>query len=112
MSKKLEDRLKFYVLNYDFNRKKIINYNIFNNIRVKQSTIDLVKQYKSNKINSFDEFVEELKHIVQWQEWSRREYEISVSDAFTTDLDKYEKWDCYSQFEPNAEIVAHYILSE
>ena len=39
------------------------------------------------------------------QQWSLREYEISVGDAFETNIDKFEKWDCYKQTEPNMEII-------
>lgn len=105
----IQDKLHFYVLNYDFNKKKVVLYNIFNNIHVYESTLKLIDQYNKEKY-VFEEFVEELIKIVQWQEWSRREYEISVGDAFETDIDKFEKWDCFEQFKPNAEIFAHYLL--
>lgn len=105
----VQDKLKFYVLNYDFNKKKVVHFNIFNNIHVYESTLELIKDYNDKKY-SFDEFVKELINIVKWQEWSRRQYEISVGDAFETNLDKFEKWDCFKQFEPNAEMFAHYLL--
>ena len=105
----VQDKLKFYVLNYDFNKKKVVHYNIFNNIHVYEATLELVNDYNNNKY-SFNEFVHELLRIVQWQEWGRREYEISVGDAFETDLNKFEKWDCFEQFKPNAEMFAHYLL--
>lgn len=106
----IDAKLKFYVLNYSHYDGKVVTYNIFNNIHVHDATIQLVNEYHKDRIKSFEEFVEELKRIVMWQEWSRREYEISVGDAFENDLDKFEKWDCYAQFEPNAEMFAHYLL--
>lgn len=105
----IKDKLQFYVLNYNYNEKKVIHYNIFNNIHVYNSTLKLINDYYNNKY-SFDEFVNELIGIVRWQEWGRREYEISVGDAFETDIDKFEKWDCFEQFEPNARMFAHYLL--
>ena len=105
----VQDKLKFYVLNYDFNKKKVVHFNIFNNIHVYESTLELIDDYNDKKY-SFDEFVKELLKIVQWEEWSRRQYEISVGDAFETDLDKFEKWDCFEQFRPNARMFAHYLL--
>ena len=36
---------EFYVLNWDHNRKKIVNFNIFCNIRVYESTLKEVKKY-------------------------------------------------------------------
>ena len=107
----IKDKLQFYVLNYDFNKEKVVHFNVFNNIRVYESTLKLIDDY-NNKKYSFDEFVKELLKIVQWEEWSRRQYEISVGDAFETDLDKFEKWDCFEQFRPNARMFAHYLLGE
>lgn len=105
----IQDKLHFYVLNYDFNKKKVVSFNIFNNIHVYEATLQLVDDYNDNKY-SFEEFVNELIKIVQWQEWGRREYEISVGDAFETNLERFEKWDCFEQFKPNAEMFAHYLL--
>ena len=109
MSMNVQDKLKFYVLNYDFNKKKVVHFNIFNNINVYEATLELINDYNDKKY-SFDEFVNELLKIVQWQEWGRRQYEISVGDAFETDLNKFEKWDCFEQFRPNARMFAHYLL--
>lgn len=99
--------LKFYVLNYDFNGKKVEMFNIFNNCHVYDDAIKLCKKRKRGAI-TWDEFVEELDRSIKWQEWSRREYEISVGDAFETDLDKFEKWDCYQQAHANIEVIAMY----
>ena len=43
---------------------------------------------------------------IHWQEWGRREYEISVADAFETDVSKLEKWCCAEQADPNIEWIA------
>lgn len=114
-------QFEFYVLNYDFNRNKVINYNIFNNICVQERTEKVVKKYlrspkkfkyesfypKDEILYGFDALIRELDNIIRWQEWGRRQYEISVGDAFETDYNKLEKWDCYSQAKPNMEIIAH-----
>ncbi len=105
----IQDKLHFYVLRYDFNKKKVVSYNIFNNIHVYEATLQLVDDYNDNKY-SFEEFVNELIRVVQWQEWGRREYEISVGDAFEINFENFEKWDCFEQFKPNAEMFAHYLL--
>ena len=100
---------EFYVLNYDFNAKKVILFNIFQNINVYEWTLKLTKKRARNRIGD-EEFKEELLSIIHWQEWSRREYEISVGDAFETDINKFEKWDCYGQAEPNIEFIADMCL--
>lgn len=99
-------KFEFYVLNYDFNRKKVYNYNIFNNIHVYDWTLKAVKKHLRNKkLFPFVDLVKEIDSIIHWQEWSRTEYEISVGDAFETDINKFEKWDCYGQAKPNMEVI-------
>lgn len=125
-------QFEFYVLNYDFNKKKVVNYNIFNNIRVQEWTEKEVRKYLrapkkykhivqyENKflgreeiaIYGFDALVKEIDSIIKWCEWSKREYEISVGDAFETDINKLEKWDTYSQAHPNAEIIAYTVIRQ
>ena len=119
-------QFEFYVLNYDCNRKKVINYNIFNNILVQEWTENAVKKYlRSPKkftykpydkdgmtICGFDALVREIESNIRWQEWGRREYEISVGDAFETDVDELEKWDCYMQAKPNMTIIAHEVIRQ
>lgn len=125
-------QFEFYVLNYDFNKRKVVNYNIFNNIRVQEWTEKEVRKYLrapkkykhivqyENKflgreeiaIYGFDALVEEIDSIIKWCEWSKREYEISVGDAFETDINKLEKWDTYSQAHPNAEIIAYTVIRQ
>ena len=115
-------QFEFYVLNYDFNRKKVINFNIFNNINVQEWTEKAIKKYLrspkkftykrygSEAIYGFDGLVKEIDDIIMWQEWSRREYECSVGDAFTTDCTKLEKIDCYYQAKPNMDIIAREVI--
>ena len=99
------ENLKWYVLNYDFNGKKVENFNIFRSVRFTEGVQDLLDNYIT-----FEDFVEKLDRKLKYSFWSKREYEISVGDAFETDLDKYEKIDIYSQVKPNVKILAKYII--
>ena len=125
-------QFEFYVLNYDFNKRKVINYNIFNNIRVQEWTEKAVRkylrapkkfkhivQYENKFLNreeitlyGFDALVKEIERNIMHEQWGRREYEISVSDAFTTDIDKLEKWDVYQQAKPNMVIITHEVIRQ
>lgn len=147
-------KFEFYVLNYDHNKKKVINFNIFNNILVQEWTERTIRKYlrspKKFKYESFhkdeevlygfDALVKELDRTIAWGEWSKREYEISVSDAFVTEISdvvreiekgnltnenlydelkklaqrspKLEKWDCYKQAKPNMVMIAHEVLRQ
>lgn len=125
-------QFEYYVLNYDTNKKKVINYNIFNNINVQECTEKEVikylrapKKYKhivqyENKflgreeiaIYGFDALVKEIDRTIAWGEYGRREYEISVADAYETNCEKLEKWDTYSQAKPNMTIIAHEVIRQ
>lgn len=102
-----EPNFEFYVLNYDFNSKNIINFNVFDNCHVYDSALKLTKKHLRNKKKfTYEEYKKELLSTIMWQEWGRREYEISVGDAFETNLDKFKKIDCYEQAKPNIDVIA------
>lgn len=109
-------QFEYYVMNYNFNKKKVEMFNVFQNINVQEWTEKAVRKYlrspskykhiKRHKneflgieeiaIYGFDALVEEIRRTIAWQEQGRREYEICVSDAFTyeirdvvDDLEKY-----------------------
>ena len=116
-------QFEYNVLNYDCNGHKIVPFNIFRNILVQEETEKAVRKYLRNPKNftyksfdgkevlhGFDALVKELDGIIKCEEWSRREYEISVSDAFTTDCSKLEKWDCYGQAHMNIEMIAREVI--
>lgn len=116
-------QFEYYVLNYDCNAHKIIPFNIFRNIYVQEWTEKAVRKYvRSPKnftyksfdgkeiLHGFDAFIKELDGIIKWQEWSRRQYEISVGDLFETDCEKLEKWDCYGQAHMNIEMIAREVI--
>lgn len=125
-------QFEFYVLNYDCNRKKVINFNIFNNIRVQEWTEKAVKkylrspkkfkhivQYENKFLNreeitlyGFDALVKEIERNIMHEQWGRREYEIGVCDAFESGIDKLEKWDVYQQAKPNMVIITHEVIRQ
>lgn len=101
---------EWYVLNEKRNTHEIVPYNIFNNVLVNERTNELCSKYKKNKM-SFGDFTEELRRAIQWQEWSRCEYEIMVGGLFS-DINDYRKIDCYQQALPNMKIIAKYVLEQ
>ena len=125
-------QFEYYVLNYNPNANKIEPFNIFRNCYVQEYTEKAVRKYLRNPKNykyvvqhkndflgreeiavyGFDALVKEIDSIIKWREWSKREYEISVGDAFETDINKLEKWDTYSQAHPNAEIIAYTVIRQ
>ena len=153
-------QFEYYVLNYDTNKKKVINYNIFNNINDQECTEKEVRKYlrapKKYKhivrykndflgreeiaVYGFDALAKEIDSIIAWQEHGRREYEVSVGDAFITEIRdivrevergsltndnlydelkkteqhnaKLEKWDVYLQAKPNMAIITREVIRQ
>ena len=125
-------QFEYYVLNYDCNKKKVENFNIFRNCLVQEHTEKAVKkylrapkkfkhivQYENKLLGSeeialygFDALVEEIDRTIAWGEWSKREYEIGVCDAFETDINKLEKWDCYRQAKPNMKMITYEVIRQ
>lgn len=116
-------KLEYYVMNYDSNSQRVEYYNIFRNSRVHESTEKETKKYlrspkkyeyrdyTSGEVTiGFDGFVKMLNRIICCEEWSRREYEISVADAFEDDVNKLVKVDCYMQTVPNMRMIAREVL--
>ena len=118
-------QFEYYVLNYDCNLKKIVPFNIFRNIHVQEWTEKAVRKYlrspKNFTYKSFDgkeilhgfgAFVKELDGIIKSEEWSRRQYEVSVGDAFEDNCEKLEKWDCYEQAHMNIEMIVREVIRQ
>lgn len=116
-------KLEFYVLNHDFNTRKIENFNIFRNSILLKRTLEEVKKYVESPkdytyrrsidgimLKGFEAFCFRLETLIACEEWSRCEYEIYVGDAFTTDINKFEKWDCFMQAKPNVPIIAREVI--
>ena len=118
-------QFEYFVLNYDCNAKKIVPFNIFRNILVQEWTEKAVRKYlRSPKnftyksfdgkeiLHGFDAFVKELDGIIKSEEWSRRQYEVSVGDAFEDNCEKLEKWDCYEQAHMNIEMITREVIRQ
>lgn len=100
--------MEWYVLNYDFNRRKIYNFNIFNHWRFCEDVDRLLAEFNTD--GDFNKFCRGLDSELKYYFRHRREYEISVGDAFEENLDRYEKYDVYSQLSPNLIALAYYII--
>lgn len=102
-------KLEYYVLNWDHNTHKVVNFNIFRNWRLRDAAIEDAERLIRGEID-YAEFKEELLKSIMWQEWSRFEYEISVGRPFEEDVEKLEKWDCYGQAKPNIDLIANMVV--
>lgn len=97
--------LKWNVLNYDFNKDKIIEYNIFD----KEFEYNIKNAIKNKQILNYSELKSYIKKEFKYKYWSRTEYEISVSGLFSKNS---EKIDIYKQLEMNLDRITEYINNE
>lgn len=93
-------KFEYYVLNHDFNKDKIILFNIFDNYYVQEQTEKEIRRYirspKNYKYESFfkdkeviygfDGLCKRFELILRCEEWARSEYEIAVGGIFVTEL--------------------------
>ena len=115
-------QFEYYVLNCNPNTKNIEPFNIFRNCYVQEYTEKAIKKYLRSPKNykyerygedtlyGFEGLCKEIERIIQWQEWSRCEYEISVGDASEKDCNKLEKWDCYGQCVANIPMITREVI--
>lgn len=99
-------RLEWYVLNWDFNQKRVIKYNI-----LYQDYIDrLYMAYKKKEIITKEQLKDfTLRYCFTYR--SRVEYEIMVGDVFSKE-DELEKIDAYYQIEMNIDRIVDYVNKE
>lgn len=94
--------LEWKVLNSDFNKDKIIEYNVFN----KELENDIKKAVKDKMILNYAELKSYIQKKFRYQYWSRAEYEILVSGLFSKNT---EKIDIYRQLEINLDRITEYV---
>lgn len=102
--------MEWYVLNYNFNLKKIEPINIFNYGNLLEEIKEIYKEYIERK-EDIKFFENKINSELLYYFWSKREYEISVGDLFEKDLEKYEKIDVYYQVKMNFKVFIEYLLN-
>ena len=93
--------LRWYALRWDFNTKKVNNYNVLENIAV-----DLSKAVKEKSVHDKITLKEYLKRKLMYYYWSKTECEFYVSGLHGNE---YEKVDIWKQLEPNLDIITEYV---
>lgn len=95
--------LKWYVLIYDFNKKKIINYNV-----ITDDIIELInKNIKNATIHDKKSLKDFLAKEFKYKYWSKAEYEVFISDIINAT--NFEKIDVWKQLEINLDVIVEYI---
>ena len=109
--KKRVKELEYYVKNYNFNKKQLEDFNIFQNSKFIEGVEEALTLYYDNECSFYEQFKKDIQKELQYCFWSKREYEIFVGDAFEEDISKYTKIDVYSQVLPNLDILCNYIIN-
>lgn len=93
--------LEWYVLRWDTNKKKIVDYNI-----LQWRKEDIANEIRKKSIHNKSILKEYLKTAFMYDYWSKVECEMLVSDLHT---DECEKIDIWRQIEPNLDNIVDYI---
>ena len=93
--------MEWYVLNYDFNKGKAYNFNIFNSVHFLEGLKRVYEELNNSFESDVERFKERLNDILMYSFWSKCEYEIYVTDAFHDKPNEITKIDVYSQVKPN-----------
>lgn len=96
--------LEWYVLRWDFNSKKVINYNI-----LQWRKEDIANEVRRKSIYNKSILKEYLKTTFMYDYWSKTECEFYISDLHGDD---YEKIDIWRQIEPNLDLIVEYVNSK
>lgn len=96
--------LEWYVLRWDFNTKKVINYNI-----LQWRKEDIANEVRKKNIHNKSILREYLKTTFMYDYWSKTECEFYISDLYGND---YEKIDIWRQIEPNLDHIVEYVNSK
>mgnify|MGYP006988855177 CR=1 FL=1 len=103
------NKLKWYVFRHDFNRKVIYPFNIFDHYSFYQDCCKHYKRYLKDK--NIDNFFEEIRKDLQYYMWSKCEYEVIISELFSSNGNPTEeKVDAYSQVMMNWDAFKIYVL--
>ena len=99
--------LEWYAIREDFNKRKIVNYNVLSGWEN-----EIKKARKNKKFNDYASLKEWLKREFMYYYWSKAEHEICVGGLFVKSTEELEKIDIYRQLEPNLDRITEYVIKE
>ena len=98
--------LKWNVLRYDFNLKRIRPYNVLGY----SFADELAKDIKKYKIINREQLKEHLKKEFMYHYWSKSECEVAIGGLHSDFPKDVEKVDIWSQIEMNFDNIIDYII--
>lgn len=100
-------KLEWNILYYNFNKKRVVAYNIFNDDIIER----IYKNIRSKKINNYNELKEFIDKWAHYRFWSKAECEMAIGDLVSKYPDDFEKVDMYRQIEINLDRIVEYIIN-
>lgn len=99
-------KLEWNVLLFDFNKQKIVPYNIFSTF----TSQDIADRIKRDNITDYNSLKESIEIMFRAVFWSRVEYEVLVNGIHS----KVEpfKIDVWEQIKINLDRILEYIINE
>ena len=79
--------LEWYAIREDFNKRKIVNYNVLSGWEN-----EIKKARKNKKFNDYASLKEWLKREFMYYYWSKAEHEICVGGLFVKSTEELEKF--------------------
>lgn len=101
-------KLEWYVLMWDSNEKKVVNYNVLGKELVERLHKEIVQK---KTITNYQQLKENIRHWCMYYYWSKCECEIEVGYMFA-DRKDFEKIDAWRQIEMNLDRMCEYIIRE
>ena len=95
--------MEWNVYFHDFNKNKIVTYNIFKHCKFNEEVKKLIKGNYSK-----GEFIERLKRELMYFFWSKCEYEIFISPCICRTIENEVKVDIYNQIMLNFDKFIEY----
>lgn len=98
--------LHWNVLNHDFNRNEIVEYDIFSHLGFVEAVKSANRKFKDN-----ESFLDEIDNALRYYFWAKAEHEILVKGLFDNDSKSQVKIDAYAQIKMNWDAFAQYLLA-
>ena len=100
-----EIKLEWNVLDYDFNKKEIVQKNIF----YESFILDLKNKIEMGKIENYSQLASFIDSWAKYKYWSKAEYEILVGNIFDENTNNFKKIDIYYQIKLNFHNIVDYV---
>lgn len=99
-------KLHWNVLNHDFNRNEIVEYDIFSHAGFLEAVNSANRKFKND-----EDFLDEIDNALRYYFWAKAEHEILVKGLFDNDSKSQVKIDTYAQIKLNWDAFAQYLLA-